>query len=121
MNERITKLFELKRQMDQLNATLKNLKDEYEGLSGDILHGLEEAGVDKMALSGIGSVTAKKEVVASVEDWDAFYKHIAENEAWYLLQRRVAVNACREEWNMGTNLPGVKPFEQKKLTVARMG
>ena len=119
MNERIQELFALKAQIDHLNAQLKDIKEAYDALSLDILDGLAEAGVDKMALTGVGSVTAKTEIVANVQDWDAFFNHIAENQAWYLLQRRPAVNACREAWTIGDDIPGVVPVELTKLTVAK--
>lgn len=119
MNEKIKELFALKAQIDGINATLKDLKDAYDSLTVDVLRGLEEAGVDKMALTGVGSVTAKTETVANVQDWDAFFDYIAENRAWYLLQRRPAVNACREAWTIGDTLPGVVPVELTKLSVAK--
>ena len=55
MNEKIQTLFALKAQMDELNRQVKDLKDEYDALSLDILQGLAEVGVDKMALAGVGS------------------------------------------------------------------
>ena len=119
MNEKIQTLFALKAQMDELNRQVKDLKDEYDALSLDILQGLAEVGVDKMALAGVGSVTAKKEIVANVQDWDAFFSHIAANQAWYLLQRRPAVNACREAWAIGDDIPGAVPVELMKLSVTK--
>lgn len=119
MNEKIQTLFGLKDQIDNLNTQLKDLKEAYDAMSDEILQGLAEAGVDKMALTGFGSVTAKKEVVANVQDWDAFFKHIAANQAWYLLQRRPAVNACREAWAIGDDIPGAVPVELTKLSVTK--
>ncbi len=119
MKDLIEKLFGLKAIIDELNRELGNHKEAYDQLCAEVLQGLDENGLDKASLTGFGTVSRKEEVVPSVKDWDSFYKYIAENEAWYLMQRRPAANACREQWATGEEIPGVEPFTQFKLSVTK--
>ena len=52
-----------------------------------------------------------------VEDWDAFYRYIKENDAFYLLQRRPSATAFREAFQLegDTGIPGVTAATVIKL------
>jgi len=119
MKEVITRIFALKADLDAANAAVKEIKERYDAAVNEAIAELLEAGVDRMAIAGMGSVTLKEEVVANVDDWDAFYAYIKENDAFFLMQRRPATNACREAWQMGESIPGVVPFTQNKLSVTK--
>ena len=74
--------------------------------------GLDRASNDRFTVSKLSNV------VPSVTDWDALYEFIRENDAMYMLQRRLLASAYRElvEERDGEDIPGVAPFEQVTLS-----
>ncbi|MBM7454517.1 hypothetical protein HNR62_000346 [Oceanisphaera litoralis] len=118
-NELMTALFEAKKALDDANKAAADAKKEYDTLAYEVLASLQEAGIDKTSVRGLGTVSWKTETVANVEDWESFYHYIRDNDAFYLLQRRPANNAVRELWEQGADVPGAVPFTQAKLSVTK--
>lgn len=73
--------------------------------------GIKKAGGNK-ATASIGSA-----VVASVDDWDAFWAWIAKKKYFHLVQKRVSDPGYRELLEKGVKVPGVQPFTKRKLTL----
>lgn len=67
----------------------------------------------------VGRITINEKVVPRVEDWDAFYKHIAKTKAFELLQRRVSDTAVKERWEDGKKVPGIDGFNVKYVSVTK--
>lgn len=90
---------------------LKALLDENEDL---IIAQLDAQGVTR---SGVGpySMSISLTTVGNVEDWDQVYDFIRENDAFHLLQRRLANAAYNELREGGEAVPGVVPFEKRSL------
>lgn len=76
--------------------------------------GIKKAGGNK-ATASIGSA-----VVASVDDWDAFWAWIAKKKYFHLIQKRVSDPGYRELLEKGVNVPGVQPFTKRKLTLTSL-
>ena len=55
-------------------------------------------------------------VVAQVEDWDEFWKYIYRHKLGHLLQRRVSDPSYRELLEQGKKVPGVSPFNKKRMS-----
>ena len=66
-----------------------------------------------------GTVSISKLNVASVKDWNEFEKYIYENKALYLLQRRPANLAYREELKTQGEIPGVETFETISVNLSK--
>ena len=56
-----------------------------------------------------------EQVVPSVTDWDEVYKYIKDNDAFYLLQRRMNAAPYRELLGTEEQVPGVEALTVKKL------
>lgn len=113
---RIDELTGLREDIRSLNKTLSEMKDVFNTKELELMQLMEETGLDQ-AKSARTTVSLKKETVGTVEDWDALNKYIIENDALYLLHRRISVAAYRELLEMGTEIPGVKPTELSKLSM----
>jgi hypothetical protein len=70
--------------------------------------------------SGVAGKVARVQVdtkpVPQVKDWDAFYKYVARNKAFELLQRRLSDGAVKERWENGKVVPGVERFNAKTVS-----
>lgn len=54
--------------------------------------------------------------VATVDDWDAFFDYIKDNDKDYLLPRSVASRVALEEIEMNEEpIPGIATFKRRKL------
>ncbi len=66
-----------------------------------------------------GVISKQLTTIAVVNDWPQFYKFIAENEAWDLMQKRAAVGALRERWDNEIEVPGVERGNAVKVHVSK--
>jgi len=82
------------------------------------------AQLPKSEASGIAGklcrVTVTSKQVPQVEDWDAFYKHVAKTKSFELLQRRLGDAAIKERWDNGKEVPGVGHFTVTTLSVNKV-
>ena len=112
----VDQLIKLREKKRDLEASVKSLEGQIEDMQSQLLEQMEASGTDK--LSGkLGTASISTSVVANVEDWDALYPYIAKNKLWHLLQRRVSDPAYRELLDAGKKVPGVQPFNKKRLNL----
>ena len=115
-------LHDLISQLGELRATKKKL--EYEARqTGELIaikeHEIMDALDDQQiteSRSEAGKVTLGEAVYPQVQDWDAFYQWILENQYMHFLEKRAAVLAYREALGQGIAVPGVLPFTKRKIT-----
>lgn len=107
--------FDLTKQIRDLEADLKTLKGERDGIDEQIIETLSEQGVDSTRIKGLGSVSISQNEVPTVKNWDEFYNYIKEQDALYLLQRRVSSKPIAELFADGEKVPGIEFFTQIKL------
>lgn len=55
----------------------------------------------------------------NVEDWDAFYEYMRTEKMMYLVQKRAAVKACQELWEMDIKIPGVEIYTKRSLSLRK--
>jgi hypothetical protein len=98
-------------------ANEKRLRDDYNAAERAVMAALNEAGLTS-SRAKTASVSVTESQVANVENWDAFYGYLLENEALYLLQRRVASKAVVDEVvENGVEIPGIGISTIRKLGV----
>ena len=103
-----------------LEVDLKALKSSFRAKEEKILDRMKEEGVLK--ITGFeATVSVSINTVASVKDWDKFYKYIRKNDAFHLLERRPASKAWREEVEIrrGKVVPGTEGFEKRTLNLRK--
>lgn len=78
----------------------------------------------KSNASGVAGKTARVSVytdeIPQVEDWDAFYKFVKKNNAFELMQRRLATKSVAERLEAKQKIPGVKIFIAKKVSLNKL-
>ena len=94
----------------------KVLADQYKLLEAQVMRRLDEEETT-MSRGKRASATITETTVAQVKDWDSFYEFVTENDALFLLQRRVANAAYRDLIDAGETVPGVVPFIKRALSV----
>ncbi|WP_335989564.1 hypothetical protein [Pseudoalteromonas sp. CH_XMU1449-3] len=116
--EIVTELMNVRREIALIeSAELKSLKERRTELENHLKATLEVG--EKVSYAGIGMVSMSEETQPSVQDWDALYEYIKENDAFYFLQRKVNGAPYRELLSTGESLAGVAPVKVRKLSVRK--
>jgi hypothetical protein len=111
LGERIDALIPLRNTIREKESELNDLKRTFELAQREILAALDEAG--STAFKGrMGSAFITEQEIVNIEDFDAFWDYIRENNAPHLLHRRVAVRAALE---LDEDIPGLKREKARKL------
>lgn len=111
---------QLRDQKRALAAELKDVDADLYANEGAILDALDTAGLEHAKINGV-SVSISEQQMPNVEDWDKLYKFIKDNDAFYMLQRRVSTGPYREMLTMGEEVPGVQPYTQRKVNMRSAG
>lgn len=115
----IDQMFAIRQQRAELSTEDKKLSAEYEALGAQVMALLDEQGTT-MSRAATASAVITEEEVAQVEDWDAVYNYIVENEAFFLLQRRFNNAPWRELRANGDEVPGTAPVKVRKVAVRKI-
>lgn len=107
---------EAKRKVD---AESKRLDEELDRLENQILRLLDD-NKTTMSRGRLSSAAISEDTVYSIADDDAFFNYVDENKAYYLLQRRVASNAVKEKQAMGEEVPGLKAYLKRSISLRKI-
>lgn len=99
-----------------LEAQIKDLDGQIADLESELLEQMDSQGVDKIG-GVLATVSISTNTVANVEDWDSFLAYVYKNKYGHLLQRRVSDPAYRELLEAGKKVPGVQPFNKRRLNI----
>lgn len=106
IEELIKELWDIREAKRELSQTEKDLNQRYDLAKRSLLELLNNQGLSSVKTTIARATVIEKEVV-SVTDWDAFYTFVRENNAFHLLQKRPASNACKEQKTIsGEAVPG---------------
>jgi len=94
---------------------LKPLKSDLEKLENLLQARMQELGVESLRTKA-GTAYLTKAQSTKVEDWEAALRYIVENEAFHLLERRIAKTPLLES---GEQVPGVTIQTIHKTNVRR--
>lgn len=124
-NNKITKAYVALR---EARSTLKKkfeeednvLKAKLELLEGQMLKHLNDTGTDSVKTPS-GTFYKQEEITPRADDWDAFYKWVAKNDAFEFLEKRITKTAVKTymETNKGKIPPGVSVFREFVVRVRR--
>jgi hypothetical protein len=79
---------------------------------------MDEVGLES-ARGGRATATISENVVPTATDWDALEQYIYENDALYLMQRRLSASAWRELIESGEVVPGTEPYTQRSISLRK--
>jgi len=115
----IDEMYQLREEMQGYTSKAKKLKEQMDVLEAAIINRLD---VDETTMSrGKAASAILTEVdVPKIDDWDAFYEYIQENEAFHLLQRRPSTAACRETLEAGEQIAGVSTFTKRSISLRKI-
>ena len=114
LDELMNALVTTRTEIRSLQQEEKALKVHQNDLESEIMWKMEEQGLDQIANDKC-TISKKKEVVPTVEDWDVLHQHILNTNQFELLQKRMSATAFRELLQMGIPVPGVKATELTKI------
>lgn len=124
-NEKLTRAFvnirdARKRLAVQFDAEDKKLQAMQDRVGNAMLKFLNETNTDSVATDA-GTFYRQEEVTPTGADWAAFYRWIAEKDAFEFLERRIKKTAVKEymEQNDGAIPPGVSVFREYVVRVRR--
>jgi hypothetical protein len=123
LSELIDKYIEIRDKKAQLKAEYdvkKNkMDDALDKIEAVILKTFETSGMDS-AKTENGTAYTSRLVTATVADPDVFMKHVIENQAWHMLEKRcskVGVEQYREEHDDVP--PGINWREERVVNIRR--
>lgn len=110
---------ESKRLRDEAAAfdkAAKNLRADRETINGLIIAKMDDQGITRIG-TGHGNVSITENTVPNVVDWDQVYEFIKDNDAFYLLQRRMSASAFNDLLTSGTQVPGTELFTKRDISL----
>jgi len=99
---------------------LKELKAQKADIEKTILEAFDDMGCGMIGMdTEAGHISINEIVVANVEDWEKFHEWIYAHKAGHMLERRVANIAFREMLELEENVPGLKPFTKRTISLTK--
>tara|TARA_R100001509_G_scaffold69114_1_gene38349 strand:- start:33 stop:407 length:375 start_codon:yes stop_codon:yes gene_type:complete len=114
MDDLLKDLYNERELLKELQSKEKAIKQVINELETRIIVNLENQGVDRIG-NDVCTVSIKKEIVPTVEDWDSVHQHIIDTGQFELMQKRMSATAYRELQQMGQEVPGVVPTELTRM------
>lgn len=115
----IDRLYELRAEKADLNDKIKLIESEISDLKPLLMARLDDEETIK-ACGKLASVTITSQVVPNVTDWDLVHRYIVENDACYLLEKRLSAAPYRELLLTGEPIPGTEPFEKRDISLRKL-
>jgi hypothetical protein len=112
-------LYEVKAKRLAMQKQVEVLEENEKALKDHIIQTLPKSNASGVA-GKVARVSVYSEDIPQVEDWDAFYAFVKKNDAFELLQRRVATMAVTERLEAKQKIPGVKIFQAKKVSLNKL-
>ena len=119
MGALIDRLYDLRSEKSELNAKISVLDEEIVVLKGLLMDRLDDEETIK-ACGKNASVTITSQTVPNVTDWDAVHQYIVDNNACYLLEKRLSAAPYREMLAAGEPIPGTEPFEKREISLRKL-
>ena len=115
----IDDMFDLREKKKELEARVKDINEQMTLLEAELMNKLDdEKQTMGRGLSASASITNTE--IPMVEDWEEFGQYLIDNDALYLLQRRVAVRAFRELKDAGEVIPGTTTFPKRAISLRKI-
>lgn len=112
----IDKLYHLREQKRLHENEIKMLNQTMAEEEENILAMLQEVGTT-ISSGAAATVSITEQVLPIIDDAEAFFDHIQETGDFHLLERRPSARAYREMLEAGEDVPGLRKFVKRKLSL----
>jgi hypothetical protein len=120
LNVLIDKMDDLREQRRKIAAEDKILKEEYDAIDIQLVAALKNQGIEG-ARGATHTASISSSTQYSVNDFDAFMAWVAKKKLWTVVQRRVSVDAMREQVELsGVVPPGIEQYTQEKIALRKL-
>lgn len=113
---RIDSLQRMREEKRRLEEEIKRISREMTDAERELIREMDMEGLTK-STGSLASVSISTSIKPSVEDWDDFYEFIHRTKMYHLLERRPSVTGCRELFESKGSIPGVVPFQLRRLNL----
>ena len=110
----------LKMELAECSKKEKSLKEAVEYIDVKLKQFLNDAGVDSVKKDGFAAAI-KTKTGMKVEDWDALYAFIRENNRFDMLYKQLLIGPFKEAQENEEKIPGVEIYDYTDLSVTRTG
>lgn len=109
----------LKRARAEAQAIVDGIDDEAKEIERQIIALMRESNLG-VAAGSIAKVVLKEDLQPNAKDWDKVYEYIRTNNAFYLLQKRLAAGPLREMHNAGQTIDGVELVPVRSISLTSL-
>lgn len=114
----VDRLLLLDEKREPIQRQVDELKAEYAALEEHLINAFPKDKLDG-AIGKRAAAQIDKPEYPTAYDWTKTYAYIKRTGSFDLLQKRLAVEACRARWEIGRDIPGVEKFIKVRLKVTR--
>jgi hypothetical protein len=114
----VDKLFALREERRKLEAKAETIKEKERSIEDKLIE--EISSEDATGVVGkLAKAVVNVKTVATVENWDALYKHILKTKDFSFLNKSVGQAAVKERWEDDKVVPGCVPFHKKTISLTK--
>ena len=120
LDEQIDKMYMLREQKRGLEAQVKAVNVRIAEGNEWLLKRYAEIGTTT-ARGTLASATMTETIVPNIEDWSLVQQWILDNDALYLVHRRVSAGPWKELLDTGEHVPGIAAFTKRTISLRKLG
>ena len=120
LNDEIDRAFMLRERKRGLEAQIKETNSEITECMEWLIKRYDDIGTTT-ARGKLASATLTETLVPRIEDWGLVQEWIMENDAMYLVYRRVSSGPWKELLDSGQVVPGITPFAKRAISLRKLG
>jgi hypothetical protein len=114
----VDQLYALRARRLEAQAQVDEMKAEEQAVKNWLIDSLPKSELTK--LSGkLATAALVSSSQANVIDWHKLHAYVEKHGAFELLQRRVSIEAVREVWDEGKDLPGVERYTKLDISLTK--
>lgn len=120
IDDMIDRMYTLREEKRVLEAQVKGINSEIDQIQQQLLTRLNQVGTN-YARGSLASASITETLVPQIDDWGKVSEWILENDALYLVHRRISSGPWKELRDAGTDVPGIEPFTKVAISLRRLG
>ena len=98
------------------NNQAKSLTKDKEEIEKLLIDEMDKVNTDTIS-NAFGTFKRTATKMPQVEDWEAVHKYIRENDAFYLMYKRIGQVAYQELIDAGSTVPGINTYTKNGISV----